>query len=150
MVKICCIGARYVEGPTMVVIALKCPSIEMAMVGISVAQITVWNSDQLPIYKPGLDEVIADVSKSDKIFVEKSIVPVKIAEAIEKILTHNSKGINYQILSNLEFLAEGIAIQDLFNPDRVLIGGREPPQGQKAIQALKHVYAHWVPEDIIL
>ncbi|KAL0431744.1 UNVERIFIED_CONTAM: UDP-glucose 6-dehydrogenase 1 [Sesamum radiatum] len=93
--------------------------------------------------------MIADVSKSDKIVVEKSTVPVKTAEAIEKIL-HNSKGINYQILSNPEFLAEGTAIQDLFNPDRVLIGGRETPEGLKAVQALKDVYAHWVPEDRIL
>ncbi|KAF7803057.1 UDP-glucose 6-dehydrogenase 1 [Senna tora] len=205
MVKICCIGAGYVGGPTMAVIALKCPSIEVAVVDISVSRIAAWNSDQLPIYEPGLDDVvkqcrgrnlffstdvekhvceadivfvsvntptktrglgagkaadltywesaarmIADVSKSDKIVVEKSTVPVKTAEAIEKILTHNGKGIKFQILSNPEFLAEGTAIEDLFKPDRVLIGGRETPEGQKAIQALKDVYAHWVPEDRIL
>ncbi|THU72287.1 hypothetical protein C4D60_Mb04t10500 [Musa balbisiana] len=205
MVKICCIGAGYVGGPTMAVIALKCPSIEVAVVDISVTRIAAWNSDQLPIYEPGLEDVvkqcrgrnlffstdvekhvceadiifvsvntptktrglgagkaadltywesaarmIADVSKSDKIVVEKSTVPVKTAEAIEKILTHNSKGISYQILSNPEFLAEGTAIQDLFNPDRVLIGGRETPEGQKAVQALKEVYANWVPEDRII
>ncbi|XP_074586409.1 UDP-glucose 6-dehydrogenase 4-like [Curcuma longa] len=205
MVKICCIGAGYVGGPTMAVIALKCPSVEVIVVDISTARIAAWNSDQLPIYEPGLDEVvkqrrgknlffstdvekyireadiifvsvntptkthglgagkaadltywesaarmIADVSQSDKIVVEKSTVPVKTAEAIEKILTHNSKGINYQILSNPEFLAEGTAIQDLFNPDRVLIGGRETPEGQKAIQALKNVYANWVPEERII
>ncbi|KAL1541671.1 UDP-glucose 6-dehydrogenase 3 [Salvia divinorum] len=205
MVKICCIGAGYVGGPTMAVIAVKCPSIEVAVVDISVSRIQAWNSDQLPIYEPGLDEVvkkcrgtnlffstdverhvaeadivfvsvntptktrglgagkaadltywesaarmIADVSKSDKIVVEKSTVPVKTAEAIERILTHNSKGIKYQILSNPEFLAEGTAIQDLFNPDRVLIGGRETADGKKAVDALKSVYAHWVPEDRIL
>ncbi|GAV57513.1 UDPG_MGDP_dh domain-containing protein/UDPG_MGDP_dh_C domain-containing protein/UDPG_MGDP_dh_N domain-containing protein [Cephalotus follicularis] len=205
MVKICCIGAGYVGGPTMAVIALKCPSIEVVVVDISVPRITAWNSEQLPIYEPGLDEVveqcrgknlffstnvekhvseadiifvsvntptktlglgagkaadltywesaarmIADVSKSDKIVVEKSTVPVKTAEAIERILTHNSKGIKFQILSNPEFLAEGTAVWDLFNPDRVLIGGRETPDGQKAIQALKKVYANWVPEERIL
>ncbi|XP_050877368.1 uncharacterized protein LOC127081129 [Lathyrus oleraceus] len=130
MVKICCIGAGYVGGPTMAVIALKCPSIEVAVVDISVSRITARNSDQLPIYEPGLDDVvkqcrgrnlffrtdvekhvfeadivfvsvntptktqglgadkaadltywesaarmIADVSKSDKIVVEKSTVP---------------------------------------------------------------------------
>lgn len=205
MVKICCIGAGYVGGPTMAIIALKCPSIEVAVVDISVSRIAAWNSDQLPIYEPGLDEVvkhcrgrnllfssnvekhvseadiifvsvntptktqglgagkaadltywesaarmIADVSKSNKIVVEKSTVPVKTAEAIEKILSHNSKGISYQILSNPEFLAEGTAIQDLLNPDRVLIGGRETPGGQKAIKALKDVYAQWVPEDRII
>ncbi|KAG2261259.1 hypothetical protein Bca52824_068338 [Brassica carinata] len=188
MVKICCIGAGYVGGPTMAVIALKCPHIEVAVVDISVPRINAWNSDQLPIYEPGLDEVvkqcrgknlffstevdkhvreadivfvsvnttesaarmIADVSVSDKIVVEKSTVPVKTAEAIEKILTHNSKGIKFQILSNPEFLAEGTAIKDLFNPDRVLIGGRETPEGFKAVQTLKEVYAHWVPEDQII
>ncbi|KAL6983377.1 UDP-glucose 6-dehydrogenase 5 [Sarracenia purpurea var. burkii] len=205
MVKICCIGAGYVGGPTMAVIALKCPSITVTVVDISVQRINAWNSDRLPIYEPGLDEVvhkcrgqnlffstdvekhiaeadivfvsvntptktqglgagkaadltywesaarmIADVSKSDKIVVEKSTVPVKTAEAIEKILTHNSKGINFQILSNPEFLAEGTAISDLFNPDRVLIGGRETPEGEKAVKALKNVYAHWVPEEQII
>uniref|UniRef100_A0A7N0RJD9 UDP-glucose 6-dehydrogenase n=1 Tax=Kalanchoe fedtschenkoi TaxID=63787 RepID=A0A7N0RJD9_KALFE len=205
MVKICCIGAGYVGGPTMAVIALKCPNIEVAVVDISAPRIAAWNSDQLPIYEPGLDDVvkqcrgknlffstevekhvceadivfvsvntptktrglgagkaadltywesaarmIADVSKSDKIVVEKSTVPVKTAEAIEKILTHNSKGIKFQILSNPEFLAEGTAINDLFAPDRVLIGGRETPDGQKAMQALKEVYSHWVPEERIL
>ncbi|GFQ01440.1 UDP-glucose 6-dehydrogenase 3 [Phtheirospermum japonicum] len=143
MVKICCIGAGYVGGPTMAVIALKCPSIEVAVVDISVPRIAAWNSDQLPIYEPGLADIvfvsvntptktrglgagkaadltywesaarmIADVSKSDKIVVEKSTVPVKTAEAIEKILTHN--------------------------------------KGFKAVQTLKSVYAHWVPEDRIL
>ncbi|XP_057542618.1 UDP-glucose 6-dehydrogenase 3-like [Amaranthus tricolor] len=205
MVKICCIGAGYVGGPTMAVIALKCPEIEVAVVDIAAPRINAWNSDQLPIYEPGLDDVvkqcrgknlffstdvekhvseadivfvsvntptktqglgagkaadltywesaarmIADVSKSSKIVVEKSTVPVKTAEAIEKILTHNSKGINFQILSNPEFLAEGTAIEDLFKPDRVLIGGRETPDGAKAVKALKDVYAHWVPEDRII
>ncbi|KAH8934760.1 hypothetical protein BDL97_18G101300 [Sphagnum fallax] len=206
MVKICCIGAGYVGGPTMAMIALKCPNIQVVVVDISKPRIAAWNSADLPIYEPGLDEVvkacrdknlffstdvekhvaeadivfvsvntptktrglgagkaadltywesaarmIADVSKSDKIVVEKSTVPVKTAEAIEKILTHNNdKGINFQILSNPEFLAEGTAIEDLAKPDRVLIGGRETPGGRKAVEALKAVYAHWVPEDRIL
>ncbi|CAG7879365.1 unnamed protein product [Brassica rapa] len=205
MVKICCIGAGYVGGPTMAVIALKCPSVEVGVVDISVPRINAWNSDQLPIYEPGLDDVvkqcrgknlffstdvekhvreadivfvsvntptktrglgagkaadltywesaarmIADVSVSDKIVVEKSTVPVKTAEAIEKILTHNSKGIKFQILSNPEFLAEGTAIEDLFKPDRVLIGGRETPEGFAAVKALKDVYSQWVPEERIL
>lgn len=205
VLKICGIGAGYVGGPTMAVIALKCPSIEVAVVDISHSRISAWNSNKLPIYEPGLEEVvkqcigknllfstdvekhvceadiifvsvntptktrglgagkaadltywesaarmIADVSKSDKIVVEKSTVPVRTAEAIEKILTHNSKGIKYQILSNPEFLSEGTAIQDLLYPDRVLIGGSEGPEGQVAIQKLKDVYSHWVPEDKII
>ncbi|PHT76346.1 UDP-glucose 6-dehydrogenase 3 [Capsicum annuum] len=124
----------------MAVIALKCPSIEGLGAG-KAADLTYWESAA---------RMIADVSKSDKIVVEKSTVPVKTAEAIEKILTHNSKGINFQILSNPEFLTEGTAIEDLFKPDRVLIGGRETPGGQKAIQALKDVYAQWIPEERIL
>ncbi|KAL2553237.1 UDP-glucose/GDP-mannose dehydrogenase [Forsythia ovata] len=105
------------------------------------ADLTYWESAA---------RMIADVSKSDKIVVEKLTVPVKTAEPIERILTHNSKGINYQILSNLEFLAEETAIQDLFRPDRVLIRGRETTKGQKEIQALKAIYAHWVPEGNII
>ncbi|KAL6518996.1 hypothetical protein OROHE_017420 [Orobanche hederae] len=58
MVKICCIGAGYVGGPTMAVIALKCPSIEVAVVDISIPRISAWNSDQLPIYETGLDDVV--------------------------------------------------------------------------------------------
>ncbi|XP_031489787.1 UDP-glucose 6-dehydrogenase 5-like isoform X1 [Nymphaea colorata] len=205
MVKICCLGAGYVGGPTMAVIASKCPKIEVVVVDISVSRIAAWNSDQLPIYEPGLEDVvkscrgknlffstniekhisdsdiifvsvntptktrglgagkaadltywesaarmIADVSKTDKIVVEKSTVPVKTAEAIEKILTYNRKGIKFHILSNPEFLAEGTAVQDLLKPDRVLIGGRETLEGRRAVQTLKEVYAHWVPEDQII
>ncbi|TVU46211.1 hypothetical protein EJB05_05732, partial [Eragrostis curvula] len=203
--KICCIGAGYVGGPTMAVIALKCPDIEVVVVDISEPRISGWNSDRLPIYEPGLDDVvkqcrgrnlffstevhrhvgeadivfvsvntptktcglgagkaadltywesaarmIADVSRSDKIVVEKSTVPVKTAEAIEKILSHNSRGVRYQILSNPEFLAEGTAVRDLFSPDRVLIGGRETPDGRAAVAALSDVYARWVPDDRII
>ena len=205
--KICGIGAGYVGGPTMAVIALKCPSIEVAVVDISHSRISAWNSDKLPIYEPGLEEVIqqcrgknllfstdiekhvyeadiifvnvntptktsglgagkaadltywesaarmiADVSRSNKIVVEKSTVPVRTAEVIEKILVHNSNGkIKYHILSNPEFLSEGTSIQDLLNPDRVLIGGNDKNLGgQEAIQKLKAIYANWVPEDRII
>ncbi|KAL2322095.1 hypothetical protein Fmac_026474 [Flemingia macrophylla] len=206
MVKICGIGAGYVGGPTMAVIALKCPSIEVAVVDISDSRISAWNSNKLPIYEPGLEEVvnqcrgknlffstdvekhvheadivfvsvntptkirglgagkatdltywesaariISDVSNSNKIIVEKSTVPVRTAEAVEKILTHNSKGIiKFQILSNPEFLSEGTAIQDLLNPDRVLIGGNQDREGLEAIQKLKAIYVHWVPQDRII
>ncbi|KAL9271972.1 UDP-glucose 6-dehydrogenase 1-like protein [Drosera capensis] len=206
MVKICCIGAGYVGGPTMAVIAANCPEMTVAVVDISASRINAWNSEQLPIYEPGLDNVvkdcrdknlffstdvekhvadadivfvsvntptktrglgagkaadlrywesaarlIAEVSTKNKIVVEKSTVPVKTAEAIEKILmSQNDKGISFQILSNPEFLAEGTAVNDLYNPDRVLIGGRDTPEGQKAIQVLKDIYAHWVPADRII
>jgi UDPglucose 6-dehydrogenase len=93
---------------------------------------------------------IARVSKTDKIVVEKSTLPVRTAEAIKNILDHTGNGVQFQILSNPEFLAEGTAVADLLQPDRVLIGGDETEEGQKAIQKLVDVYAHWVSDDRIL
>jgi len=54
------------------------------------------------------------------------------------------------VLSNPEFLAEGTAINDLMNPDRVLIGGESTPQGQKALEELCWVYSHWIPRERII
>lgn len=206
--NICCIGAGYVGGPTMAVIAQKCPHIKVTVVDVNESRINAWNSsndDDLPIYEPGLAEVvkeargrnlffstnveqaideaemifisvntptktygvgkgmaadlkyielcarqIAKIAKSDKIVVEKSTLPVRTASAIKEILTNTGNGVQYQILSNPEFLAEGTAIADLFNPDRVLIGGDTSPEGQKAIQSLVDIYSNWVPNDKIL
>ncbi|MBU2526448.1 MAG: UDP-glucose 6-dehydrogenase [Bacteroidetes bacterium] len=205
---ICCIGAGYVGGPTMAVIAKQCPDIKVIVVDINQARIDAWNDenlDNLPIYEPGLKEVvatargrnlfystnineaideaemifisvntptktygkgkgmaadlkyvelcarnIAEVAKSDKIIVEKSTLPVRTAQAIKSILKNTTKGLNFEILSNPEFLAEGTAIQDLMHPDRVLIGGDQTPEGKVAIQALVNVYAQWVPKERIL
>lgn len=202
--SICCIGAGYVGGPTMAVIAQKCPDINVTVVDLNEARIAAWNDTdfgKLPVYEPGLDEVvkeargrnlffstdvdkaieeaemifisvntptkmygagkgmaadlkyielcarqIARVAKSDKIVVEKSTLPVRTAEAIKSILDNTGNGVNFQILSNPEFLAEGTAVTDLHNPDRVLIGGND----SDAIQALAEVYANWVPKDKIL
>lgn len=58
--KICCMGAGYVGGPTMAVIAKKCPKIRVCVVDISKKQIDAWNSDDLPIYEPGLPEVVKE------------------------------------------------------------------------------------------
>eukprot|EP01025_Chloroclados_australasicus_P000544 TRINITY_DN10254_c1_g1_i1.p1 TRINITY_DN10254_c1_g1~~TRINITY_DN10254_c1_g1_i1.p1 ORF type:complete len:480 (+),score=59.04 TRINITY_DN10254_c1_g1_i1:102-1541(+) len=205
--KICCIGAGYVGGPTMAVIAYHCPEIEVVVVDINQIRINAWNSAELPIYEPGLDDVvracrgrnlffstdvkkyvaeadlifvsvntptktrgigagkaadltywekaarlIADVSTSNKVIVEKSTVPVKTAAAIGKVLHRNCQApnVDFQILSNPEFLAEGTAIKDLMKPDRVLIGGQTSEQGQKAIAMLKSVYEHWIPSERIL
>ncbi|KAK4876969.1 hypothetical protein RN001_009475 [Aquatica leii] len=204
--KICCLGAGYVGGPTCSVIALKCPEIRVTVVDMSKERIAQWNSDKLPIYEPGLDDVvkacrgknlffstdyttaileadlifisvntptktfgngkgraadlkyvegaarmIAEISKSNKIVVEKSTVPVRAAESILNILSANNKpGVSYQILSNPEFLAEGTAIQDLLHPDRVLIGGEESAEGHAAIEALCSIYEHWIPRKNIL
>src|SRR5690606_21215653 len=76
---------------------------------------------------------IADVATSSKIIVEKSTIPVRTAATIKSILDHTGKGVQFHVLSNPEFLAEGTAIPDLHNPDRILIGGEDP----EAINALK-------------
>ncbi|XP_071480171.1 UDP-glucose 6-dehydrogenase-like [Diadema antillarum] len=94
---------------------------------------------------------IADVASSDKIVVEKSTVPVKAAQSIQRILTANTRpGCRFEVLSNPEFLAEGSAIKDLLNPDRVLIGGETTHSGGKAIEELAWIYQHWVAEDHII
>ena len=209
MIKnICCIGAGYVGGPTMAVIAQKCPHIKVTVVDLNQDRINAWNNEDvslLPIYEPGLDAVvkeargrnlffstevdqaiddadlifisvntptktygvgkgmaadlkyielcarqIARVAKTDKIVVEKSTLPVRTAQAIKDILDNTGNGVNFQILSNPEFLAEGTAIEDLFAPDRVLIGGDTTIEGQEAIRKLVEVYANWVNKDLIL
>lgn len=207
--NICCIGAGYVGGPTMAVIAKQCPSIRVTVVDVNESRIAAWNSnnlDELPIFEPGLADIvkqardknlffstdidnaindaemifisvntptktygkgkgmasdlkyielcarqIAKVAKEDKIVVEKSTLPVRTASAIKSILDNTGNGVNFQILSNPEFLAEGTAVQDLLNPDRVLIGGdHSTEKGQNAIQALVEVYANWVSKEKIL
>lgn len=206
--KICCIGAGYVGGPTMAVIAQKCPHIKVTVVDLNQARIDAWNdpdTENIPVYEPGLDKVVAEargrnlffstevdkaideaemifisvntptktygsgkgmaadlkyielcarqiarVSKTDKIVVEKSTLPVRTAEAVKSILQNTGNGVNYQILSNPEFLAEGTAVEDLHAPDRVLIGGDTTPEGQDALASLVDVYANWVPRERIL
>ena len=203
--KICCIGAGYVGGPTMAMIAMKAPDIEVRVVDMNAARIAAWSSDTLPIYEPGLEEVvrkslgrnlifstdveagiqgadivfvavntptksygvgagraadlrfiesvartIAECANGPKIIVEKSTIPVKTAETIKDILAANGRGIKFQVLSNPEFLAEGTAVADLLNPDRVLIGGERTPEGAVAMEALVSVYARWVPRERII
>jgi len=203
--KICCMGAGYVGGPTMAVIAKQCPKIRVCVVDLNPKIIAGWNSDSLPIYEPGLLEVvkecrgrnlffstdidkeieaadivfisvntptkttgigagraanikncelcarkIAEVASTSKIVVEKSTVPVRTAQAITRVLQANEKGLTFPVLSNPEFLAEGTAITDLLNPDRVLIGGQQNEAGLKAAETLVSVYANWVPREQIL
>jgi len=93
---------------------------------------------------------IAEVSTTDKIIVEKSTLPVRTAETIRTIVENTGKGVNFQILSNPEFLAEGTAIEDLLHPDRVLIGGMQTTAGKEAIEALVEIYAQWIPRERIL
>ena len=206
--NICCIGAGYVGGPTMAVIALKCPEVNVHVVDLNQERIDKWNDNdlsKLPIYEPGLDNVvqeargrnlffstnveeaidksemifiavntptktygegkgmaadlkyvelcarqIAKVSKSDKIIVEKSTLPVRTAETIQTILGNTGNGVNFDVLSNPEFLAEGTAIEDLLNADRVLIGGKENKSGQRAMNELVSIYEKWIPREKIL
>merc|ERR1719188_716103 len=203
--SICCIGAGYVGGPTCATIALKCPHIKVTIVDMNEARIAAWNSDDLPIYEPGLAEVVkarrgknlffstdvkgaireADIifasvntptkirgvgagraadlrfiesvgrtvaqhANRAKIIIEKSTVPVKTAEALERVVTANTGAHKFWILSNPEFLAEGTAMKDLSNPDRVLIGGSTDAEGVAAAGVLADIYANWVPREKIL
>jgi UDPglucose 6-dehydrogenase len=201
---ILCIGAGYVGGPTMAVIADNCPDYKVIVVDVNAKRIAGWQSDSLPIYEPGLKEVVerargrnlffstdivagikeADIifvsvntptktfgdgagkaadlqywektardiiehAESDKIVVEKSTLPVRTAEAMHRILQSNTKGLNFDIISNPEFMAEGTAIDDLQDPGRVLIGAMEDASGQKALQTVADIYRCWVPEEKI-
>ncbi len=207
--NICCIGAGYVGGPTMAIIAQKCPNINVTVVDINEKRIAAWNDEDvnnIPIYEPGLSTIvkeargrnlffstkvheaidnaemifisvntptktygigkgmaadlkyielcarqIAQVSKTDKIVVEKSTLPVRTAEALKNILENTGNGVNFQILSNPEFLAEGTAVEDLLAPDRVLIGGDiDTSKGKEAVDALVNIYANWVSKEHIL
>ncbi len=185
----------------MAMIAKQCPDIPVHVVDLNQPRIDAWNSDELPVYEPGLDEVvkeargrnlkfstkidegiseadmifiavntptktfgigagraanlefiekcarqIARVSKGHKIVVEKSTLPVRTAEAVKRILESAGNGATFDVLSNPEFLAEGTAIKDLLNPDRVLIGG----ESEDAVSALANVYGRWIPNDRIL
>jgi len=201
---ILCIGAGYVGGPTMAVIADRCPEYKVIVVDKNEKRIAAWQSEVLPIYEPGLDEVVrrargrnlffstdvsagireADIifvsvntptkmfgagagkaadlqywektardiienSDHGKIVVEKSTLPVRTAEAMQRILDSNPKGLHFEVLSNPEFMAEGTAVGDLEKPDRVLIGGMETPTGRQAMQDLVDIYSHWVPREKI-
>jgi UDPglucose 6-dehydrogenase len=203
--NILCIGAGYVGGPTMTMIAHKCPQYRVTVVDINRQRIDAWNGDNIPIYEPGLDELVkksrgrnlffstdvdrgiqeADIifvsvntptktfgqgagraadlqywektarqivanSSSNKIIIEKSTLPVRTADAMERILKANSNGLQFEVLSNPEFLAEGTAIADLEKPDRVLVGSRETPEGLRARQAVVDIYANWVSRDRII
>ncbi len=189
----------------MAMIALKAPDITVSVVDVNAARIAAWNSDDLPIYEPGLAEIvkecrgrnllfttevkdaireadfifvsvntptktygigagraadlrfvesvarsIAEVAESPKIIIEKSTMPVKTAETIKDILAASGRRLAHQVLSNPEFLAEGTAIADLLEPDRVLIGGEHTPGGDQAVAALVDIYARWVPRERII
>jgi len=189
----------------MAMIAAKCPDIKVTVTDPNEARIAAWNTDQLPVYEPGLDKVvasargknlffstdvkgaikaadiifvcvgtptktqgvgagraadlkyieaaarmIAEVAEGPKIIVEKSTIPVRTASSMLTILRSNSKNGTFQVLSNPEFLAEGTAVADLENPDRVLIGGEQTPEGLAAVERVVSIYARWIPREKIL
>jgi UDPglucose 6-dehydrogenase len=203
--KVLCIGAGYVGGPTMAMIAAKCPQYKVVVVDIDKEKIKAWNGNNLPIFEPGLDELVkkargrnlffctdvesgieeaqiifvsvntptktfgqgagraADLqywektarqivanAKEGKVVVEKSTLPVRTASAMERILNENHKRLHFEVVSNPEFLAEGTAIRDLEFPDRVLVGSRETPEGQKARKEVVDIFLNWVPREKIL
>jgi UDPglucose 6-dehydrogenase len=203
--NILCIGAGYVGGPTMAVIALKCPQYKITVVDVNREKIEAWNSETLPVYEPGLAEIveitrnrnlffetdvdraikksdiifvavntptktfgagagmaadlqywektarqIREAANSPKVVVEKCTIPVRTALAMEQILTSKETNIQFDVLSNPEFLAEGTATRDLMEPDRVLIGSRETERGIRARNELVELYANWVPRERII
>ncbi len=203
--KILCIGAGYVGSPSMAMIAYKCPDYRVTVVDINHERIDAWNSAELPVYEPGLDEIVkktrgknlffakdietqikendiifvsvntptkmfgtgagmaADLqywektareilqySQSPKIVIEKSTLPVKTALAMERILSSAKGKVTFEVLSNPEFMAEGTAIKDLENPDRVLLGSRETKSGLRARAELAGIYARWIPQEKII
>ena len=95
-------------------------------------------------------ENIAKVAKGKKIIVEKSTLPVRTAEKLKEIITKNSSDLDFEVLSNPEFLAEGTAINDLFKSDRVLIGGDKTESGIKAVNTLSKIYERWIPKEKII
>jgi UDPglucose 6-dehydrogenase len=203
--KICCIGAGYVGGPTMAMIAKNCVDSKVTVVDLNQERIDSWNSDDLPRYEPGLVDVvksargrnlffsteidqtiqdsdiifisvntptkdygsgkgraadlrfvescarkIAKVGGGNKIVIEKSTVPVRTAQMVKEILSESNNGFSYQVLSNPEFLAEGTAIADLENPDRVLIGGDQSKEGLEAIEKVVSLYDQWIDRENII
>ena len=103
------------------------------------------------VYVEGATRMIAEAAEDDKIVVEKSTVPCRTAESIREILSAVAKpGLNFDILSNPEFLAEGTAVRDLLTPDRLLIGSMTSDRGLHAAASLVDVYAEWVPRDRIV
>ena len=95
-------------------------------------------------------DILQNSRKPEVIVVEKSTLPVRTAEAMARILESGNSSTRFSVVSNPEFLAEGTAIQDLVNPDRVLIGGEENENGHKAAKTVAELYAHWVPRERIL
>ena len=82
---ICCIGAGYVGGPTMSVIAQKCPHITVTVVDINEKRIAAWNDenfDNLPIYEPGLADVVKEARGRNLFFTTEVDAAIDKADMI--------------------------------------------------------------------
>merc|ERR1712039_244955 len=101
-------------------------------------------------YIESVGRTVAEHANRSKIIIEKSTVPVKTAEALQRVVSANQGSQKFWILSNPEFLAEGTAMKDLSAPDRVLIGGPTSVDGVAAANVLVDIYANWVPREKIL
>ncbi|KAI0173151.1 nucleotide sugar dehydrogenase [Hypoxylon sp. FL1284] len=244
--NICCVGAGYVGGPTAAVMAYMNPHLRVTVVDKNAERIRRWNSQHLPIYEPGLGDIVriardgsrpfrfineptdlnrrpgpltpsdssllqpeaqvtvparppnlifsiqvgkfigeADIvliavntptkvtgvgagratdmayfeaiagmvamyAREGAIIVEKSTVPCRTADMVRKTMAIHRPGVDFEILSNPEFLAAGTAMKDLMYPDRVLIGCSPTSSGHLACAALAQVYSAWVPRSRIL
>ncbi|KAI5856742.1 nucleotide sugar dehydrogenase [Durotheca rogersii] len=236
--NICCVGAGYVGGPTAAVIAYQNPHLRVTVVDKNEQRIRRWNSKHLPIYEPGLGDIVriardgsracflppketddsnitnnsindsgasvparqpnlffstqvarcireADIvliavntptktrgtgagsatdmtsfeavtsevaqhARPGTIIVEKSTVPCRTAELVQKTMAVHRPGVHFEVLSNPEFLAAGTAMKDIMHPDRVLIGSSTTLSGRRAAEALVGVYAAWVPRSRII
>ncbi|TVY39755.1 UDP-glucose 6-dehydrogenase [Lachnellula occidentalis] len=93
---------------------------------------------------------VATYARPGAIIVEKSTVPCRTAEMIRDTLRIHRPSLDFEVLSNPEFLAEGTAMTDLLNPSRVVIGCSQTPAGYRAADALASVYAPWVPQSRIV
>jgi UDPglucose 6-dehydrogenase len=186
-----CIGAGYVGGPTMAVMADRCPGVQVTVVDLNAERIAAWNDPdlaQLPMFEPGLDAVVgrargrnlhfftavkktiaavdvvfisvntptktnglgagqtsdfkwveasarmvARAAHSHTIVVEKNTMPVRIYATVKDTLGATQGYVaqageqkTFAVLVNPDFLAKGMAIINLEQPDRVLIGGEDP------------------------
>ena len=109
--NIACIGAGFVGGPTMAVIALKCPEIRVTVLDSNEHKIDLWNGnlDKLPVYEPGLSEIIAEVRDKNLFFSTDMKNTIDKAEMIFMALIHRlrlkerAKATlqTYQILKNV-------------------------------------------------
>jgi len=122
--KICCIGAGYVGGPTMATIALKCPHIQVTIVDLNEARIAAWNSDDLPIFEPGLEEIVKQCRGKNLFFstdVKKGVEDADIIFASVNTPT-KTRGVGAGRAADLRFIESvGRTIAEYSNCSKIVI-----------------------------